>query len=303
MKKLGKAFILIAILLIIYGNRNAILTIIVKTVSKQETITLDYKNEYYLSYNYKYVKNLSDINSIQNKNDLLNLYYTVINSGNSDFTFYCPSSYKSCVSDVKALANDQKELSNINGFVHPFNSFDTIETMPYSAIGKVDLKIIKTYTDVEIEEIGKKVEEVVKTEVKDETDERQIIKIIHDYIINNSKYDKLRADNNVIKYSSNTAYGVLFEGYGICSGYADAMALFLDYYKIPNYKIASENHVWNAVFLDGKWYHLDLTWDDPMLESGEDVIIYDYFLITTEKLKELDNLQHNFDTKIYPEMA
>ena len=259
MKKLGKAFILIAILLIIYGNRNAILTIIVKTVSKQETITLDYKNEYYLSYNYKYVKNLSDVNNIQNKNDLLNLYYTVINSGNSDFTFYCPSSYKSCVSDVKALANDQKELSNINGFV--------------------------------------------QTEVKDETDEREIIKIIHDYIINNSKYDKLRADNNVIKYSSNTAYGVLFEGYGICSGYADAMALFLDYYKIPNYKIASENHVWNAVFLDGKWYHLDLTWDDPMLESGEDVIIYDYFLITTEKLKELDNLQHNFDTKIYPEMA
>lgn len=303
MKKLGKAFILIAILLIIYGNRNAILTIIVKTVSKQETITLDYKNKYYLSYNYKYVKNLSDVNNIQNKNDLLNLYYTVINSGNNDFTFYCPSSYKSCVSDVKALANDQKELSNINGFVHPFNSFDTIETMPYSAIGKVDLRIIKTYTDVEIEEISKKVEEVVKTEVKDETDEREIIKIIHDYIINNSKYDKLRADNNVIKYSSNTAYGVLFEGYGICSGYADAMALFLDYYKIPNYKIASENHVWNAVFLDGKWYHLDLTWDDPMLESGEDVIIYDYFLITTEKLKELDNLQHNFDTKIYPEMA
>lgn len=303
MKKLGKAFILIAILLIIYGNRNAILTTIVKTISKQEMITLDYKNDYYLGYNYKYVENLNDVNNIQTKKDLLNLYYTVINSGNSDFTFYCPNNYESCVADVKALANNQKELSNINGFVHPFNSFDMIETMPYTVIGKVDLRIIKTYTDVEIEELNKKIEEVVKEEVKEETDERKIIKIIHDYIINNSKYDKLRADKNIIKYSSNTAYGVLFEGYGICSGYADAMALFLNYYGIPNYKISSENHVWNAVFLDGKWYHLDLTWDDPMLESGEDVIIYDYFLITTEKLKELDNLQHNFDTKIYPELV
>ena len=37
---------------------------------------------------------------------------------------------------------------------------------------------------------------------------------------------------NIIKYESNTAYGVLFEGYGICSGYADVMGIFLNRYNI-----------------------------------------------------------------------
>ena len=62
------------------------------------------------------------------------------------------------------------------------------------------------------------VDEIIADTVKDEQDTRTIIKLIHDNIISNARYDKERADNNVIKYSSNTAYGVLFEGYGICSG-------------------------------------------------------------------------------------
>ena len=38
-------------------------------------------------------------------------------------------------------------------------------------------------------------------------------------------------------YKSNTAYGVLIEGYGTCNGYSDAMAIFLNKMNIINYKI------------------------------------------------------------------
>ena len=144
---------------------------------------------------------------------------------------------------------------------------------------------------------------IIKTQIKDVTDKKEIIKIVHDYIINNTKYDKERTDNNIIKYSSNNAYGVLYENYGICSGYTDAMALFLNYYGIPNYKVISENHVWNAVNLDGIWYHLDLTWDDPILETGEQVLDHSYFLITTQDLQKLDSAQHRFDKNIFKELA
>ncbi|MBR6253443.1 MAG: hypothetical protein IKR04_06385, partial [Clostridia bacterium] len=81
------------------------------------------------------------------------------------------------------------------------------------------------------------------------------------------------------------------------------MAIFLDYFDIPNYKVSSENHVWNAVMLDGKWYHLDLTWDDPIISTGEQIVDDTYFLITTEELKKQTDNQHHFDETVYTELV
>lgn len=301
MKNIAMYLVLIGSLLLIYGFREPIRQYILKEVFPREKVNFEYKNEYYLSYKFDYVENVNELN-IKTRKDLINLYYTIINSGSNTFEFYCPDEYTNCLNDVKSIANDQDDLSNINGFVHPFNSFDTIET-EYDSLGRVKLKIVKTYTDLEIKELEEKIIKIVNEQVKDEQDPEKIIKIIHDYIINNTKYDKERTDNNIIKYASNTAYGVLFEGYGICSGYADAMAIFLNYYNIPNYKVVSENHVWNAVYINNAWYHLDLTWDDPILSNGENVLEHSYFLITTEKLKSLDTTQHNFNENIFTEVA
>ena len=87
----------------------------------------------------------------------------------------------------------------------------------------------------------------------------------------------------------------MIQGYGTCNGYADAMAIFLDKLNIINYKIS----IWNLVYLDGKWYHLDLTWDDPISETN--INRDTYFLITTKTLEELNDGTHNFDKKIYSE--
>lgn len=301
MKKLITFIFLVGVLLATFTYRDDIVNYLVTKVRNQSEVNLEYKNSYFLDYNFEYVTNVNEFN-IKNKDDLLDLYYTVINSGVSNFEFYCPQEYVDCINDVINIANNQDDLSNINGFVHPFNSFDTVETS-YDSFGRVRLSIIKTYTDLEIVEINKRVQEIINEKVKDETDPKKIIKILHDYIINNTKYDKERTDNNVIKYSSNTAYGVLFEGYGICSGYADTIALFLNHYNIPNYKVVSENHVWNAVYLDNTWYHLDLTWDDPIINTGEEILDHTYFLITTEKLNELNDSQHKFDNTVFSELA
>ena len=69
---------------------------------------------------------------------LLNIYYTVINSG-KNFTFYCPKKYDNCLNDVKKLANNQVLLSDINNYVHPYNSFSHIET-EYDTLGRVTIK-------------------------------------------------------------------------------------------------------------------------------------------------------------------
>lgn len=145
--------------------------------------------------------------------------------------------------------------------------------------------------------------EIITKQVKNTKDEREIIKIIHDYIINNTKYDSDKSDRNIEKYNSNIAYGPLLQGYGLCGGYTDAMAIFLDYYDIPNYKVISENHIWNAVYLNNKWYHLDLTWDDPVMKDGSNTLEYTFFLITTKELEEQATNQHIFNKSVFSEVA
>ena len=77
------------------------------------------------------------------------------------------------------------------------------------------------------------------------------------------------------------------------------MALFLNHIGIDNYIVMSDTHAWNAVYINGTWYHLDATWDD-----GGDYNRNNYFLISTEELLEKDTSgNHNFDTNVFQEMA
>ena len=270
-------------------------------VKEQKQVTLTASNDYTRDYDFNYVKRTDDFTP-SNYQDLLNIYYTVLNSGETEFSFYCPDNYASCLNDVDSLANNQSVLSTINNFVHPFNSFRHLETS-YDDYGKVTLKIEHIYTNNDIKLIEAKVKEIEKEIWQDTMTNEDKIKEAHNYIINNSKYDKDRSDNNIVRYKSDTAYGTLLEGYSLCGGYTDAMELFLEDMGVKSYKISSENHVWNAVNLDNAWYHLDLTWDDPITTDGSDILEYNFFLITTSELNELENEQHNYDKNVYSELA
>ena len=263
----------------------------------EDKITKLEKNDYYRNYDFSYVKNTDDFIA-KSKDNLLNIYYTIVNSGMNDFTFYCHPDYANCINDVYDLANDQETVSNINNFVHPYNSFKSLSTEVEST-GKVTLHLTKVYDDNMIVILNYKVDEIIKKEIKPEDSARDKIKIIHDYIINNSKYDKERSDNKIINYKSDNAYGVLIENFGLCGGYTDAMMLFLEKFNIPNYKISTENHVWNYVKVEDKWWHLDLTWDDPVAEDGRDILDDSYFLITDATLFSIEKKEHNYDKEIY----
>lgn len=270
-------------------------------IKENKDVTLTNTNDYTRNYDFNYVQTTNDFTPNEYQ-DLLNIYYTVLNSGVKEFSFYCPDEYSSCINDIDSLANNQKVLSTINNFVHPFNSFKHLETS-YDDYGKVTLKIEHIYSNSDIKLIKAKVKEIEKEIWNNSMSNEDKIKEAHNYIINNSKYDKDRSDNNIVKYKSDTAYGTLLEGYSLCGGYTDAMELFLEDMNIKSYKIASENHVWNAIYLNNTWYHLDLTWDDPITTDGSDILEYNFFLITTSELNELENEQHNYDKNIYSELT
>lgn len=301
MKRFFGLLILVAVIGCVYYYREdltKILTTSTETLEKNKII-IPKVNEYKtFEGHYEYVQDTD--NFIPNsRQDILNIIYTILNSGWNEFTFYCPDEYTTCIDEVINITNDNVVLSNINGFVHPYNTFKSIETS-YNNRGKVTLNIYKTYTEDMINTLNKKVDEVYSNLINDSMNTTDKIKAIHDFIINNSKYDNDRI-NGITKYNSNTAYGNLIQGYGICSGYTDTMAIFLNKMGIENYKISSDNHIWNLVYLNGEWLNLDLTFDDPVVDPQEDVLYHDYFLIDTNTLLKLDKEEHIFDANVFKE--
>ena len=304
MKKISNFFLTVGILLIIGGvifrYKDDVYVFFDKYISPYKYVTLGDVNEYYRDYDFQYVQNTNNFVPM-NEQDILNIFYTVINAGKDTFTFYCIEDYPDCINQINALANDQDKLSDINNYVHPYNSFSHIET-EYDSLGRVTINIIKNYNQGQIDVINQRVDELSAQLIIPTDSDYNNIKRVHDYIINNTKYDSSRSDAGNTTYDSDIAYGPLFQGKAICGGYTDLMQLFLEKLNIKSYRVSSEKHVWNAVFYNGAWVNLDLTWDDPVVSDGSDYLEYNYFLITTQHLLEIEKTEHTFDQSHYPEL-
>lgn len=120
-------------------------------------------------------------------------------------------------------------------------------------------------------------------------DEREKIKFFYDQVTKHCAYDKTFSHVDI-----GNAYGVFFDGYAVCQGYANAMQLLLSragFEAVPVVgKISEyEPHKWNRVKLsDGNWYDIDTTWDDKSAAFGRGGN-YKHFLVTAQKLDELSH--------------
>lgn len=133
----------------------------------------------------------------------------------------------------------------------------------------------------------------------DATDYEKVL-YIHDYIIDNTVYDSASADENDgsgkklsdAVYKSASIYGCLIEGKAICTGYTAAFQYFMDALGVESGRISGNTpegsatgHQWNYVKVDGEYYYIDLTWDDPVQEDGSNVKRYTYFLVGEKELE------------------
>ena len=254
-------------------------------------------NEYFAEDYFAYIDNY-EVAEVHSKKEIIDSIYFLINSGVSIAKRYCAKDYDECYSDINSISNDANLLSMLNNYVHPYNSFVSIIFNFDNNV--IELEIKRTYTNEDIEVLNSRVDAFISQNITNSMSTRDKIKVIHDYIINNTEYDTLKTDNIYdTTYRSNTAYGVLIEKRGICSGYSDTMKIFLDKLNIVNYKICNDKHIWNLVLLDGEWYHLDLTWDDPV--SDKNITRDNYFLIDTITLEKLKDELHYFDYHTFRE--
>ena len=115
---------------------------------------------------------------------------------------------------------------------------------------------------------------------------------VHEWLVQNIAYDREHLSDDV--QDDHNLRGALLEGTAVCDGYAKTYALTLRKLGITGVLVTSKDigHAWNMVELDGNWYQVDCTWDDPV--DGSDQLGYcmhKHLLCTTEEM----NTNHNDD--------
>lgn len=90
--------------------------------------------------------------------------------------------------------------------------------------------------------------------------------LIHDRLAVICEYDSKNLATGTIPDKSYSMYGAIVDGVAVCQGYSEAYLYLLDKVGIKSYLCESTAlyHAWNIVVIDGKEYHVDVTWDDPV---------------------------------------
>ncbi len=123
-------------------------------------------------------------------------------------------------------------------------------------------------------------------------DDLSKIMYVHDVIVSTREYD-----TTLTKYY---AYDNLVNKTSVCQGYAEAMWYLLYKLDIDCRMVTSEklNHAWNVVCVDGKWYHLDATWDDPLVDvPGRSM--HTYFMLSEDAINTVNNSGHNAPDMVF----
>jgi len=229
--------------------------------------------------------------------------YKVAQKGKTTFKFKnidVKAYEKSVTSAVYAFVFDHPEFfwyNNGHLWIYGLNSFEV-------ELSVDDYWKYSTNKNKYSVELQNKVDEIVAKANKFNTDYEKV-KFVHDYIVNNTEYDESALDDIVngrersaSSLQSATPYGCLVKGKAICSGYSEAFQLLMDELGIECNSVwgdAGGAHQWNVVKVDGDYYFIDCTWDDPI---GVDEIQYDYFLINLKELSKTHKPDNTFD---YPE--
>lgn len=103
----------------------------------------------------------------------------------------------------------------------------------------------------------------------DETDsDYEKVRKLNQYVCDHTDYDYSNQNGSLTAFVNQEKV--------ICSGYAEVLAYLLDCVNVKNFTVtdyvSSESspvlHIWNVVYIDGEWLHVDPTWNDATRNSN-----------------------------------
>lgn len=182
--------------------------------------------------------------------------------------------------------------------------YDFLKTYSYTYSGGKIMSVNLNYIDFENlssakDTFEKTAEEVIKcAKITSSMSDYEKAKRLHDVLIGWVSYDHDAAQSGASDVGVHTAYQAIVNHRAVCDGYAKAYQYLLYECGILSHIVtgcatsgggAYENHAWNIVWLNGKTYYVDVTWDDASVKNSDSTyretgISYGYFNINSEML-------------------
>ena len=165
----------------------------------------------------------------------------------------------------------------------------TSDQNQYIALITFEYICSKSQIDTKIKEFNAAIQKYVDS-IDSKWSNIQKVLYVHDRIIMESTYDIVGAENpDKRKPASTSAYGVMVNHTGVCESYSLAFLTIMNKVGISCKRVRSEEvggigHVWNLVKVNGSWYHIDLTFDDP---SNLIRCSHKYTLLTDKELRAI----------------
>ena len=147
--------------------------------------------------------------------------------------------------------------------------------------------------------LREEVEKIYNETVTPDMSDFEIELALHDRVVSQCKYIGTESAYDI----QHSAYGSLVNKEAVCDGYSKGFSLLLTRAGIDNeviYGIAGGPHAWNQVKIDGVWYMVDATWDDPEYSSKKETAFHQYFNVSDDYLSVnhswLDDTYHECST-------
>ncbi|GGG22736.1 transglutaminase domain-containing protein [Paenibacillus abyssi] len=217
----------------------------------------------------KFMPVIADSSSISSLAELKTRIASNLLIRNEEFSVQYSGDKDELSASLPAVIMEALETDDYTGYIVD-SYFYTIQT--WSSNAKIKLEFVYRESQEQTAFVDRRVSAILTDIIKNGMDDDQIVKQIHDWIIYNVAYDR--------SYQRYTAYDALDSGLAVCQGYSLLANKMLNMAGIPSRivegTVATGDHAWNLVQVDGVWYHMDVTWNDPLPDRGRKAD-YTYF--------------------------
>lgn len=107
-------------------------------------------------------------------------------------------------------------------------------------------------------EVKSAIEDFKDTYITDDMNDFEKEIMIIKWLVANCSYE------STDDWSNSTAYSCIINGEAQCAGYADAFLQTAKACGLEARYVYNTTHAWNLVKIEGDWYHVDVTWEDPI---------------------------------------
>ncbi|WPC41224.1 Ig-like domain-containing protein [Clostridium sp. JS66] len=252
-----------------------------ETISSGKVVT---KTVIEKSYNSSIQESSEDVVNVYDINDIRNVLTNAIINGDTSIKISYdgddklpgyPDILADIITEIQSTEGNDYEKQLLNRFSCDLSYYEGSNQFTASyTLGYIE-------TSEQSSQVKSKVDEILSQIITPDMTDVQKERAINDYICKNVAYDTT--------LTIHSAYSALFgNGKTVCSGYALLAYRMLTEAGLQARIITGEGdgqpHAWNLVKIDGNWYHLDVTWNDPIPDRVGRVTDT-YFNLDDEQMK------------------